>query len=149
MTEAASAPGESSLAKLLTTLTITLHPSTFVFLSFRPDEFPPSGLLTNAIMTFRESEGLTLITALENAKDHQITEYIFPCRMITCNVHSSLEAVGFMMTITARLTEAGIGANPVSGFYHDHLFVPLGREAEAVKELEELVEEAKMGQEDD
>lgn len=48
-----------------------------------------------------------------------------------------------MAAISAKLTEAGIGANPVSGFFHDHLFVPLGREADAVAALEEMVEEAK------
>jgi hypothetical protein len=34
-----------------------------------------------------------------------------------------------------------MGVNPVSGFYHDHLFVPVGREGEAVEALTELAEE--------
>lgn len=34
-----------------------------------------------------------------------------------------------------------MGVNPVSGFYHDHLFVPLGREEEAVEALKELAAE--------
>lgn len=68
--------------------------------------------------------------------------------MITLNVHSSLEAVGFMAKISAKLTERGIGVNPVSGFWHDHCFVPVGREGEAMKALEELVREAKEGGED-
>jgi hypothetical protein len=68
--------------------------------------------------------------------------------MITLNIHSSLEAVGFMAKISAKLTEKGIGVNPVSGFWHDHCFVPVGREREAMKALEELVREAKGGGED-
>ena len=89
-------------------------------------------------MSFRESEGLTVITSLASARDHNITNYIFPCRMITCEVHSSLEAVGFIAELTAKLAAKGIGCNPVSGFYHDHLFVPVGREGEAVRAMEEL-----------
>jgi hypothetical protein len=63
--------------------------------------------------------------------------------MITLDVHSSLEAVGFIAAISARLTQANIGVNPVSGFFHDHLFVPFGREADALKLLAEMAEEAK------
>lgn len=63
--------------------------------------------------------------------------------MITCNVHSSLEAVGFMAAIAKKLTELGVGANPVSGFFHDHLFVPVGSENNAVAALEDMAREAK------
>jgi hypothetical protein len=62
--------------------------------------------------------------------------------MITLNVHSSLEAVGFMAAVSAKLTEHGIGVNPVSGYHHDHCFVPLGKEQQAMKVLEELATEA-------
>lgn len=62
----------------------------------------------------------------------------FRCRMITLNIHSSLEAVGFLAAITARLAAAGMGVNPVSAFYHDHLFVPADRAGEAMEVLREL-----------
>lgn len=58
--------------------------------------------------------------------------------MITCEVHSSLEAVGFLAVIAATLRDLGMGVNPVSGYYHDHLFVPEGREWEAVGALKAL-----------
>jgi hypothetical protein len=58
--------------------------------------------------------------------------------MITLNVHSSLEAVGFMAAVTNVLTEQKIGCNPVSGYFHDHLFVPLGREEDALAALTKL-----------
>lgn len=63
--------------------------------------------------------------------------------MITCEVHSSLEAVGLLAVVTGRLRDLGMGVNPVSGFFHDHLFVPEGREGEAVEALRGLVGEAR------
>jgi hypothetical protein len=63
--------------------------------------------------------------------------------MITLEVNSSLEAVGFMAVVAGKLAERGIGVNPVSGFWHDHCFVPLGREEEAMEALGELAEEAR------
>ena len=56
----------------------------------------------------------------------------FPSCLITLTVHSSLEAIGFLAAITARLAEAGISVNAVSGFYHDHLFVPVQRADDAL-----------------
>lgn len=63
--------------------------------------------------------------------------------MITLDIHSSLEAVGFMAAVSAKLTESGIGVNPVSGFFHDHCFVPLGREKEALEVLEILARDSR------
>ena len=61
-----------------------------------------------------------------------------PSRLITLTVHSSLEAVGFLAAITARLAEAGISVNAVSAFYHDHLFVPVHRADEALALLRSI-----------
>jgi hypothetical protein len=55
--------------------------------------------------------------------------------MITLNVFSALDAVGFLAAVTARLANAGISVNPVSGFHHDHLFVPADRAEEAMRLL--------------
>ncbi len=90
-----------------------------------------------------------MITTLTSAEENHVFDFTFPCKMITCNVHSSLEAVGLMAAMTEKLTELGIGSNPVSAFFHDHLFVPVGREHEAVAALEELAEEAKRNHGDD
>jgi hypothetical protein len=90
-------------------------------------------------MTFGEDEGATLIAALHEAKAAGLAG-AFHCRMITLNVHSSLEAVGFLATVTARLAAAGISANAVSAFYHDHLFVPVDRAEEAVTILKQLAQ---------
>lgn len=92
-------------------------------------------------MSFWEAEGLTIISTLDSAEEHRLNP-TFPSRMITCEAHSSLEAVGFMAALANRLAEKGIGANPVSGFYHDHLFVSAGKESEAIAALGELAREA-------
>ena len=111
------ASGETSLVGLLSTLVTTLDPETFVFLTLPAPQTPPPSL--HIQMWCREAEGLTVITTQSAAVAHGLT-YTFPCRMITLNVHSSLEAVGFIAAVSARLAQRGIGVNPVSGFFHDH-----------------------------
>jgi hypothetical protein len=77
-------------------------------------------------MTFREREGVTLIVTRAEAEVAGL-DAAFPCRMITLNIHSSLEAVGFLAALLPALAAEGAGVNPVSGFFHDHLFVPADR----------------------
>jgi len=135
-------PGELSLKKLLATLTTTLHEPTYVFAVVKDDtKLPP---FSKVQMLFREddTESVTAILTREDAEAHQL-EYAFPCKKITLNVMSSLDAVGFMAVIATRLAKYEMGVNPVSGFYHDHLFVPIGREKDAVQILAELAKEAK------
>ena len=131
-----SSPGERSLSLLLSSLRVSLHPSTFVFTTFPPDTQPSPTLFQQ--MSFRESEGLTVITTLESAKEHPNLAFTFTCRMIVCEIHSSLEAVGFMHALSGALTAKGIGANSVSAYHHDYLFVALGRENEAFGVLQDL-----------
>ena len=54
--------------------------------------------------------------------------------MITLSVHSSLDAVGFLAAITNKLAAAAISFNPVSAYYHDHLFIPANRAEQAMNE---------------
>ena len=126
--------GEKNLDVLIQSMTATLVDGTYVFVTL-PDNKVPEGL--NARMVFQEAEGTTLILLKTEAEAHRLT-YEFPCRMITLNIHSSLEAVGFIAKIATAPTEADMGVNPVSGFYHDHLFVPEGRESDAIDILGKL-----------
>ena len=45
-------------------------------------------------MIFREKEGVTLI--IEKEKIDETVPFTFECFQITLNIHSSLEAVGFL-----------------------------------------------------
>lgn len=120
--------GETDLDTLLHSLSAKLDSGLFVFSTLASRDIP-AGLSPR--MMFQEGEGTTLILLKDEAEAHGIA-YEFPCRMITLDVHSSLEAVGFIARIAGELAKAGMGVNPVSGFFHDHLFVPDGRQDEAL-----------------
>lgn len=128
--------GETNLDKLIRSLSAELVDGVFVFVTVAPDQVP-SGIAPR--MTFQEAEGTTLIMLQSEATALGLA-YEFPCRMITLNIHSSLEAVGFMARIATALAQHDMGVNPVSGFFHDHLFVPNGREADAMAVLQDLSE---------
>ena len=89
------------------------------------------------IGSFKEKEGLTVILEREKA-DRADLPYTSIFSMITLAVHSSLEAVGFLAAITNKLAEHNISVNPVSAYYHDHLFVPSDRAKEAMNLLREF-----------
>lgn len=133
-------PGETDLTKLLATMKPKLHEQTYVFATLPATRVSPADL--DVVMTLREVEGLTLIVEEEAANRANLAG-IFRCRMITLEVHSSLEAVGFLAAITTRLAAAGMGVNPVSAFYHDHLFVPVNHVGDAMRILELMTEEAR------
>ncbi len=93
-------------------------------------------------MVFREEEGITLVLLRSEAEEAGL-KYEFPCRMITLDVHSSLEAVGFLARITTELAKNGMSVNPVSGYCHDHLFVPDGREQDALAVLSQIASQSR------
>ena len=132
-------PGETNLTRLLAGMRPSLQPQIFVFATL-PDCFAIPGEV-EPVMAFREREGMTLIIEEAQARKAGIAG-AFRSRMITLEVHSSLDAVGFLAAITARLAEAGMGVNAVSAFHHDHLFVPVDRAEEALLTLEQLAAEA-------
>jgi hypothetical protein len=109
-----------------------LRPETYVFCTIAVDQPIPGAI--SPMLTFREQEGTTLIVTLAEAEAN-VLNCQFPSRMITLNVFSALDAVGFLAAVTARLANAGISVNPVSGFHHDHLFVPVDRAEEAMRLL--------------
>lgn len=86
------------------------------------------------VMFFNEEEGITVIIEQKVADKHDL-KYEAVWAMITLTVHSDLNAVGFLATITKKLAENDISVNAVSAYYHDHLFVPMEMKDEALKIL--------------
>lgn len=130
---------ETNLQKLLAAMKPELNPGEFVFSTVSSADFMDAQ--NAALGWFRESEGITLILEKTTAIAAGL-ETAFPSRMITLTVHSSLEAVGFLAVITERLADAGISVNPISAYYHDHLFIPLEMADKAMDILHTIMEEA-------
>lgn len=134
--------GETDLSTLLRTLEPILHPDTYVFsTTTQPLSSLPLATL-NPDLIFQEAEGTTLITTQSAAESHGFNEYTFPSKKISLKVHSSLEAVGLMAAISSEFAARGISSNVVSGYFHDHVFVPEGKGEEALQALVELSAQA-------
>ena len=130
------ASGETNLRVLMASMDPVLDPETYVFATADavPGGFTP-------LMTFAEAEGITMILPKRDVPD-EVT-WDFPCCRITLNIHSALEAVGFLAKITPALAAHGMGVNPVSAYFHDHIFVPEDRAEDAMRVLRELIEDAR------
>lgn len=127
--------GGTNLAKLIASMQPKLMPHTYVFAKTQDKALAAKA---DALMTFHETEATTLILRQTEADKHGI-DYDFPCRQITLNIHSSLEAVGFIALIATQLSKYNMGVNPVAGFYHDHLFIDVNRADDAMQALAELI----------
>ena len=130
-----SLSGESDLRALLANLNPELQEGVFVFVTVSEPESLPVKI--DPILRFRENEGTTLVLPRNQAEAAGL-DYSFPCRHIILTVHSELSAVGLLSRVAAVLADAGISVNVVSGYYHDHLFVPLDSADEALKALASL-----------
>ena len=130
--------GEHDLKRLIANMSPVLGEDTYVFATLPGRDIPP-GLSPR--MTMQENEGMTVIVTRDAARAAGL-DHVFACRMITLNVHSALDAVGFLAQVTSRLAGLGMGVNPVAGYYHDHLFVPEDRADGAMRALQELAREA-------
>ncbi|MBC7228393.1 MAG: ACT domain-containing protein [Thermoflexales bacterium] len=127
--------GETDLKTLLAAMQPVLHELPYVFCSVSRDIYDK--LPFEPLGTFREQEGVTIIVTQQQASDNGFPfDMTWAC--ITLQVHSSLSAVGFLAVITSRLAKAGISVNPVSAYYHDHLFVPWESRWQVMDILKEL-----------
>ena len=123
--------GVTDLDELLRTMEPMLVEGRFVYACVPADNVADH-LARSPIGIFHEAEGVTLILPASAAEGLSTSP---PMRMITLTVHSSLEAVGLTGAFAAALTRAGISANVVAGYHHDHIFVP---ERDADRALEAL-----------
>ncbi|HSC83259.1 MAG TPA: ACT domain-containing protein [Pseudomonas sp.] len=126
--------GETSLAKLLASLSPQLHPGEFVFCCV-PAASPAHQ--AEAIGSFREAEGTTLILPRDAAERLGLS-YDYVAAWITLQVHSSLAAVGLTAAFASALGRAEISCNVIAGYYHDHLFVAQADAERAMAVLRQL-----------
>ncbi|MDQ8204159.1 ACT domain-containing protein [Pelagicoccus sp. SDUM812003] len=123
--------GISDLNTLLRTMDPVASQETFVFVSILHEAIPSTLVSCGR---FKEAEGITLICEEREALKHNLS-YDCQYRRITLNVHSSLQAVGFLAAISHALAAAEIPCNVVSAFYHDHLFIPVPQAEQALQVL--------------
>ncbi len=130
--------GEMNLQTLLRNMEPTQH-GEYAFCVL--DDVTYGSLAVRPLATFQEREGLTVILAREEA-DRLRLPYTYIGVLITLNVHSSLNAVGFLAKITTKLAAAGICLNAFSPVYHDHIFVAPEDARRAMDSLLELSKES-------
>lgn len=105
----------------------------FAFVPWPDDKAWPEGTRASCV----EDEGLSLIVPIDAAPDDAL-----PMRCITLQVHSSLEGVGLTAAVSAGLAAAGIPANVVAGYHHDHVYLPADKADQAMEILRQLQKEA-------
>jgi len=131
--------GETDLDHLISHMRPMLDPEPYVFCTFAEQTaadlaaYEPVGL-------FAETEGMSATLPAEKARALGLAEAEW-FRRITLMVHSSLAAVGLTAAVSATLARAGIPANVVAAYFHDHVFVPAPQAEEALRLLTCLAEE--------
>ncbi|TDR20590.1 ACT domain-containing protein [Marinicella litoralis] len=128
--------GERDLDKLVASMSPVLMNGEYVFCSFKEAQYGDHQTL-EPMVSIQESEGLTLVVP-KNKADENNLHYESVFKGITLRVHSSLDAVGLTAAFAKKLTDHGISANVVAGYYHDHLFVPIDFADKAIEALKEL-----------
>jgi hypothetical protein len=109
-----------------------LRPGRWVFAA---SEEP--GLVAQALGSFREAEGMSLILPVGVAEEAGLP-VDQPMRQITLGVFSALDGVGLTAAVAGALAERGIACNVVAALRHDHAFVPEARAEEALEVLRAL-----------
>ncbi|UPH71422.1 ACT domain-containing protein [Abyssibius alkaniclasticus] len=131
--------GERNLAKLLASMAPALHaqPYGFAHCANLPAITP--------FATVAEDEGLTVVAPLADLQAAGLKAE--PFARISLSVHSALEAVGLTAAMSGALAQAGVSANVIAGYFHDHVFVAWNDRNRAMQILEKISrdEQAKEG----
>lgn len=106
-----------------------LHPDIYVYAAV------DATMDIDALCTFREEEGLTLILKKDDAIDHNLA-YQYECRWITLSLPTELEAIGITAAVSKALAAKNIPCNIVAALHHDHVFIPVKDAKLAVETLE-------------
>jgi len=130
--------GETDLTSMLANLRPLLAEEKYVY-CFHAYPYTPDFPLWASIC---EQEGMTLVMTQAEA-DRQGFSYEGLWSRVTLSVHSSLQAVGLTASVSKLLSDAGISANIVAGYYHDHIFV----QAELAETAYGLLQQLSRGEE--
>ncbi len=125
--------GEENLKNIVKNLKFELNEGEYVFCSDKDGDFD----LKDALFTFNEKEGLTVVFKKEKA-DMLCLSYSYIASWITLSVHSSLNAVGLTALFSSALAKNGISCNVVAAYYHDHIFVSKGDCARSMEILNNI-----------
>ncbi|MBB6482941.1 ACT domain-containing protein [Rhizobium lusitanum] len=128
--------GVTDLKQLLSGMRPSLVEGEFVYCTV-PTSALSDHMHLEPVGFFREREGVTLILPLAAAREAGLATAP-AMRMITLEIHSSLEAVGLTAAFATALGNEGISANVVAAYYHDHIFVPASDAERAVTALRAL-----------
>jgi hypothetical protein len=129
-------PGITDLKLLISSMKPNLIEGEFVYCTM-PASALADYIHLRPIGVFQEKEGMTLILPIEAARQAGLPAEP-AMRMITLDVHSSLEAVGLTAAFATALGNEGISANVIAAYYHDHIFVPAADAERAMAALKAL-----------
>ena len=132
----------SDLSLLVQSMQPVLNPGVYAFVSVASAELLKS---VDVVASVREAEGLSAVVAESDAAVLKLP-VLFRAAWITLEVQSDLQAIGLTAAFSGALSKAGIGCNVVAGAWHDHLFVPAGRAAEALAVLKQMQSDAVAAQ---
>lgn len=122
-------------AEMIGGMSPELKPDLWVFVTV-PDPAEAARLRPQALASFAEAEGLSLILPADMAEGQ-------PMRLITLSVHSALDGVGLTASVSGALAAEGIPCNMVAAFHHDHVFVPAAMAEAALAILHRLQNQAR------
>ena len=127
-------PGETDLSTLLRSMRPQLNPGEYVFCCV--DDLNKIEI-NDVVSIIREPEGFTVVVEKKIADQFKLS-YSFVSKWITLTVHSSLEAVGLTAAFSSALANENISCNVISGYYHDHIFLPVEKADKAMEVLMKL-----------
>lgn len=127
----------ADLATLLAQMRPRLHhlAYSYVTMTAAPDATTLTKLAPLAL--FREVEGYSGVVETAVAERSGLP-FAGPFALITLQVLSSLSAVGLTAAVATALANAGISANVIAAYHHDHVLVPTAEGERAIAVLEAL-----------
>ncbi len=118
--------GEYSSAQSAQSLDPRVSDTPFVFVTGDMD----TSLVDICLLQFKEEEGFTWIISQEEALKRGL-DYDHVWAHISLGVTSELDMVGLTAKFSSALAEEDISCNVVAAFFHDHIFVPFEKRANA------------------